>query len=221
MLVPKSEDALAAVKALAGEVEAKAETLAREASGMVINDEKTLAAAGNMKATISMTRRMMESRLRDAFAPLKTFEKSVRGLLAPANEKLEKTEEAMRNIITAAVAVQEREARKAAEKENARLAKQYAKDAAKAEKKGEDAPPAPARAEVVVKAQAGATQIRKVWDFRVVDVQNIAPQFLEVKRGPLLAALAALEAEGHISGDATDEKPVDVLGVRAYKRVSV
>ena len=66
--------------------------------------------------------------------------------------------------------------------------------------------------EVVVSKQAGATVIRKVWEFEVTDINQVPAEYLMVERGPLLTAIRKLADEG---------KPVVIPGVRAYQRTAV
>ena len=216
MMVPEPGRASDAVKALVVELTAKVDTLAREAEGLTIKDADTRAAAGNLNAILGTVEKTGEARLKEAFAPLKDFERGVRALVSPLLDKVKMVRDGLKRKIAADVEAQEREARKIAEKANAQAAKQFARDTVKAEKKGEDAPPPPPKVEVVVSSKVGATTIRKVVDYKVKDIHSIPAEYLEVKRGDLLRALAGL-----VPDDATEDKPVVVLGVLAYKKVSV
>ena len=136
--------------------------------------------------------------------------------------RLASAKEALGQQIGAYYAKVEQAARDAAAKENARLMKAHAKAEVKAEAKGQDAPPPPVQVEVSVSKQVGATTVRKIWDYKVVDIQSVYPQFLDVKRGPLLSALLQMEGDGVLNADATEANPDKSMpGVLAYKRVSV
>ena len=212
MMLPEPQKASEQVKAMVVEVEEKVNALAREASGLVIKDAETRTAAGNVNALLGSAEKMVEARLRETFAPFKQFEAGIRALARPVQDKIGSIRDPLRRAIAEDATRQEREAAALAAKENARIGKQYERATAKAEKKGEDAPPPPPKVEVVVAKQAGATVIRKVWDFEVTAINQVPAEYLMVERGPLLTAIRKLADEG---------KPVVIPGVRAYQRTAV
>jgi hypothetical protein len=80
--------------------------------------------------------------------------------------------------------------------------------------------PPPPPPKTIVSAIGSQAQVRKLWDFDLLDVGKLAtayPKTVEVRRGDVLALIRALEADG--ASEAALEHAVP--GIRAFKRDSV
>lgn len=220
-MVPDFPTTKARVDAMLTDLEGKATAMLAEATDIQITDAVSKVKAGEIRVALGDAEKRIEAGLKNSFAPWKQAEKTLRALFIPATDKIAQGLTIIKAKIIKQVEKEENAAREAARAENARMEKLHERKVDRAEEAGRAAPPPPVKIEVAKTAPIGGATVRRVWDFKVVNINAVPADLLEVKRGDVLRELSRMEGVGSIDALASEEHPSKVLpGLVAFKRVS-
>ena len=174
----------------------------------------TITSRESLEETVFLTRdikeakKKVESELKFHTDPLSEQIRNERQKYKPFLDMLDKAELELKSKIVVYQSEQEK-IRMAEEKWLIKLQeKQYAKDIQKAEKKGMEAPPPPPPITIKEENVAGL-QIRKMWDFQIVDEKKITREYLCVDEKKIRKVVNAGVRE--ISGIRIFEKSISAI----------
>ncbi len=187
VLVPESE-----VK----EIQSQSEKIIAAAQAIAVTDEKGMGEATELLGWIARAKKQVEEKRKFFVNPLNKQVKAINAMFKDYAAPLEQADTLLRGKVLIYREEQERirraeeeRLRKLQEKEQERLRKQ-------AEKK--DLPPPPPMPTPQVQGQAktvhsdfGSVSAKKVWDFEIVNEQEIPKEFLMVNEKAIRAAVKA------------------------------
>jgi len=161
------------------ELEKEQKSIAEKVSNIIVTDTESLKFAISTTQEIKEKIKKIEGIRKFFVDPLNKQVKEINSKFKPFIEKLEEAESIIKNKMVKFQIIQEDKRKKAEEKLRKEQEKKYRAEIKKADKKGE-LPPPPPMPVFIERQKVEGLQIKKVWNFEIIDEKIIPRVYLVV-----------------------------------------
>ncbi len=171
------------------EVARKSAGVLKKANEFSIRSKADMEEAGELAGQIGTMVRSVDAQRAEFIAPILEAQRRINARFKAITDPLSSALAGLKaKIAVKWAAIRAEDEAKAAE-ERKRLEKLHERRVDRAEAAGREPPPPPPMPVAATQKRVGSATVREEIDYEVVDMKAIPERFLEIKRGPLLAAL--------------------------------